>query len=110
MLRITCHHHERNQATFNLEGRLAGPWVDELNRAWQQVRGSDTIALVVNLCNVTYVDSDGKRLLSDMCRAGVKFEASGCLTRSLVEEVTGLCQHDGTVDLENRCGGKRETT
>lgn len=89
MLRITCHHHAENQTTFDLEGRLAGPWVDELNRAWRQVQRSDTIAVIVNLCNVTYVDSDGKRLLSDMCKAGVSFEASGCLTRSIVEELTG---------------------
>lgn len=95
MLRITIHN-TQGRTKIELEGRVAGAWVDELNQAWQQLQGIDNPAIVVSLCQVTYVDADGKRLLSDMCKAGVSFEASGCLTRSLVEELKGSCPNTST--------------
>ena len=103
MLRITVHS-EGTGATLELEGRLAGAWVAELQRAWQEV-AAEHRAVVVNLASVSYVDAEGKRLLSDMCRAGVGFEASGCLMRCLVDEVTRACQGKTTVESGNRDKG-----
>ncbi len=76
---------------MELEGRVAGAWVSELNRTWQHLQHIENSPIIVSLCQVTYVDAEGKSLLSDMCNAGVSFEASGCLTRSIVEELTGSC-------------------
>lgn len=90
MLRITVHP-EETHTTIELEGRLAGAWVDELHRVWQEADPSGGHSIVVNLAAVSYVDADGKRLLSDMCRAGIGFEASGCLMRSLVDDMTRVC-------------------
>ena len=94
MLRITVHN-EKTKAILELEGRLAGAWVEELQRAWEDARAGNS-SVVVNLAAVSYVDADGKRLLGDMCRAGTAFEASGCLMRCLVEEMTRAC-HGKTV-------------
>ena len=90
MLRITIHN-TQERTKIELEGRVAGAWVGELHRAWQQLQNIENSSIIVSLCQVTYVDADGKRLLSDMCNAGVSFEASGCLTRSIVEELMGSC-------------------
>jgi hypothetical protein len=95
MLKITIHNFQ-GRTRVELEGRVAGAWVDELNQAWRQLQGVDNPAIVVSLCQVTYVDADGKRLLSDMCKAGVNFEASGCLTRWLVEELMDSCLNTAT--------------
>ncbi|HET6676286.1 MAG TPA: hypothetical protein VFG71_13155 [Nitrospiraceae bacterium] len=103
MLRITVHS-EGTRATLELEGRLAGAWVAELQRAWQEV-AAENRSIVVNLASVSYVDADGKRLLSDMCRAGVDFEASGCLMRCLVDEVTRACRGKATVESGSRDEG-----
>ena len=56
---------------FRLEGRLAGPWVQELERCWDSTVGTTTShPLSVDLSAVTYVDSDGKDLLKKIHRAG----------------------------------------
>jgi hypothetical protein len=108
MLRITIHN-TPERTKIELEGRVAGAWVSELNRAWQQLQDIENSSIIVSLCQVTYVDADGKRLLSDMCNAGVSFEASGCLTRSIVEELTGSCPNTSAArhkdSHERKCDG-----
>ena len=94
MLRITAHS-EGTRATLELEGRLAGAWVAELHRVWQEVVAEHR-SIVVNLA---------KRLLSDMCRTGADLEASGCLMRCLVDEVTRACRGKTTVESANRNKG-----
>ncbi len=103
MLRITAHS-EGTRATLELEGRLAGAWVAELHRVWQEVVAEHR-SIVVNLASVSYVDAEGKRLLSDMCRTGADLEASGCLMRCLVDEVTRACRGKTTVESANRDKG-----
>jgi ABC-type transporter Mla MlaB component len=103
MLRITVHK-EKTKATLELEGRLAGAWVEELQRAWQEAKAGKS-SIVVNLAAVSYVDAEGKRLLSDMCRAGTAFEASGCLMRCLVEEMTRACHGKAAVESGTRDEG-----
>ena len=90
MLRITVRS-EETRTILELEGRLAGAWVAELQQAWEEAGQSGNRRIVVNLAAVSYVDGDGKRLLSDMCRAGIEFEASGCLMRWLVDDMTRAC-------------------
>jgi ABC-type transporter Mla MlaB component len=45
---------------------------------------------MIDLTGVTFIDADGKALLADLWRQGVDLQASGCLTRCLVEEITGV--------------------
>ena len=63
MLRITVHN-EKTKAILELEGRLAGAWVEELQRAWEDARAGNS-SVLVNLAAVSYVDADGKRLLGE---------------------------------------------
>ena len=86
MLKITTHTDARS-TTFELEGRLAGPWVDELKGCWERAAGSQGRVLV-DLTEVTFIDSDGKALLARMHREGAELKAAGCLTRCIVEEIT----------------------
>src|SRR5713226_8697290 len=87
MLKITT----RSDATLTklvLEGRLAGPWVDELDRCWSKVVGSRGSPVVVDLSGVTFIDAEGKVLLTEMWQQGAKLHAVSCLTRCIVEDVT----------------------
>ena len=87
MLKITTLT-DTESTTFRLEGRLAGPWVQELERCWMSTVGMKKRHLFsVDLSAVTYVDSDGKDLLKKIHQQGAKFVASGCLTNCLVREI-----------------------
>ena len=88
MLKISA---RRNDSTtvLELQGRLAGPWVAELARVWSErpVDGpEDTV--VVDLADVTFVDESGQELLTAICRAGATLTGAGCLTTSMLEEIT----------------------
>ena len=86
MLKITTHVSD-DSTRITLEGRLAGPWIAELERSWRQ---AEQVAagrrLVVDLMGVTFVEQEGKALLTRMCRAGADLLASGCCMRSIVED------------------------
>ena len=75
-------------ASLILEGRLAGPWVDELDTCWRQLATDSSRGFMVDLTGVTFVDAKGKALLIRMWEGGAEFRAAGCLTRCLVEEIT----------------------
>lgn len=82
MLRICCSQH------WTLCGQLAGPWVQELRSCWDRARciaaGSSS---VVDLSDVTFIDEDGEKLLSEMRTAGVKFVATGVETKHVLENL-----------------------
>jgi len=70
-----------------LEGRLAGPWVDELERVWRDSKESITGSLVVDLTGVTFIEQEGKGLLSRMWQEGAELLAVGCCSRSILEDI-----------------------
>jgi anti-anti-sigma regulatory factor len=87
MLKITTLT-DTESTTFRLEGRLAGPWVQELERCWMSTVGTrKRHPFSVDLSAVTYVDSDGKDLLKKIHQQGAKLVASGCFTNCLVREI-----------------------
>ena len=86
MLKITIHP-EAAATRLILEGRLAGPWVEELDRCWRGVAKTESSHAVVDLSGVTFVDQAGKALLTRMWQQGAKLHAVGCLTNCIVEEV-----------------------
>lgn len=92
MLKITTLTNSES-TVLRLEGRLAGPWVQELERCWDStVRTPTNHPLSVDLSAVTYVDSDGKDLLKKIHQQGAKLIASGCLTRCLVNEIVQVAR------------------
>jgi hypothetical protein len=87
MLKITTLVNAKS-TVLRLEGRLAGPWVQELGLCWDSTVGMTTNhPLSVDLSAVTYVDSDGKDLLKKIHRQGATLVASGCLTSCIVNEI-----------------------
>ena len=64
MLKVSIHENAES-IEFVLSGRLAGLWVKELERAWGETAprlGNKTLKF--NLRELTYSDSDGKRVLT----------------------------------------------
>lgn len=95
MLRISVHD-DPAALTFQLEGRLAGPWVQVLEECWQSSpRGVKSLRL--DLTGVTYIDAAGKACLRGMHREGAELLAADCLTKGLVAEIIAIplseCDH-----------------
>lgn len=86
MLKITLSNTSPG-TTFVLSGRLAGPWVDELRTCWVKQEIDQPAPWHVDLREVTFIDEAGATLLSQMQRKGVTIEATGCLTRALVQRL-----------------------
>jgi anti-anti-sigma regulatory factor len=95
MLKITTLINQES-TTFKLEGRLAGLWVQELERCWVStvVGTRKRHPFSVDLSAVTYVDSDGKDLLKKIHQQGAKLVASGCLTNCIVREISQAVRSD----------------
>ncbi len=87
MLRITVH--DNPQAlTFQLEGRLAGPWLPELEACWQNTLNQHRKPILrVDLTGVTFIDDAGKTCLAALHRQGAEFVAADCLTKEIVAEI-----------------------
>ena len=86
MLRISVQ--KRSGSTIlTLEGKLIGPWVGELERAWHSMGAREDV--LVDLCQVSFVDASGRGLLEQMWHGGVHFVADSPLMKQVVEEVTG---------------------
>lgn len=67
-LKITVNQ-DNTAATLKLEGRLAGAWIPECVRAWQELAPSlGPKKLRLDLRGLTFVDSDGALLLSEIYR------------------------------------------
>jgi hypothetical protein len=86
MLRITLHHNP-GSLTFQLEGRLAGPWVRELEDCWRSTPARQPVVRF-DLTGVTFVDAAGKAFLAARHAEGAELLASGCLMRAFVAEIT----------------------
>ena len=88
MLRITVHDKPRI-LTFQLEGRLAGPWLRELEECWQSTLTRQGKPIVcVALTGVTFIDAAGQASLAALHRQGAGFLAADCLTKAVVDEIT----------------------
>jgi hypothetical protein len=88
MLRITVHD-DPESLTFQLEGRLAGPWVREVEESRRSaLAGRRHTVVRFDLTGVTFIDISGKAYLAAMHRLGAEFVAADCLTKAIVDEIT----------------------
>jgi hypothetical protein len=86
MLKITTHRSD-DSTRITLEGRLVGPWIKEVEQCWRESEQSATgRRLIVDLTGVTFVEQEGKALLTRIYQAGAELIASGCCMRSIVED------------------------
>jgi anti-anti-sigma factor len=86
MLKVTTTNQDQT-ITLKLEGKLAGPWVQEVTRVWVDTAQSPRSDYVVDLRSVTFIDSPGQALLATMSRQGAQLIAADCLTRNIVDEI-----------------------
>jgi len=88
MLRITTHA-KPESLTFQLEGKLAGPWVEELKKSWRSVGTNNCQQrLRFDLMGLTSIDAAGKEFLAARYAEGAEFVAAGCWMKSIVAEIT----------------------
>jgi anti-anti-sigma regulatory factor len=85
MLKITTHA-DTGRITLELEGRVAGPWVEELKACWQRAAvGNQQVGVILK--EVTFIDEAGRKLLADMYQQGVTLTAAGCMTKAIIEKI-----------------------
>jgi len=74
-----------------LEGRVKGPWVLELEKAWQAALKSrtDSRALVVDLSAVSFADWRGRKLLQEMRDQGAKLVGGSIFLSKMLEGPAG---------------------
>src|SRR5262245_17522344 len=90
MLRISIDY-DPQSVTFRLEGKLAGSWVQELQKCWQSTLTADPKPTVrIDLAEVTFIDAIGKEFLADRHAGGAELIASGCFTRAIVGEIIAM--------------------
>ena len=95
MLRITIRD-EGPVTSFVVEGKLVGRWVTVLEDCWKRLLAvAPSRAVVVNLAAATFVDSEGRELLTRMRRAGATLVSAGCLMNAIVEEIEAECGEGG---------------
>ena len=89
MLRITIHEDEE-AIGMTLEGRIAGPWVAELSRAWAETAprlGEKKLSL--DLRNVTYSDAGGTQALKEIyVQTNAELIAGTLWAEYLAEEIS----------------------
>jgi hypothetical protein len=87
MLRITVAETTTEQR-WTLEGRLVGPWVGELRTRWKKRhRAQNGRACTVDLCEVTFIDKGGERLLRTMSKEGTQFIATGIYIKHVLDQM-----------------------
>jgi len=92
MLRITIHDNQESLC-FQLEGRLAGPWLRELEECWQRTLSRQRRPILrVDLTEVTFIDAEGKAFLAAVHRQGVELMAADCMTNAIVAEITQVTE------------------
>jgi anti-anti-sigma regulatory factor len=89
MLKMTIHK-AAGPLRIELEGRLAGAWVCELEHCWHTAQASHPHrTLAVDLTGVTFIDQAGRYLLQWMHRDGVRLVGSGLLRQDLLDPLRG---------------------
>lgn len=87
MFKVTVRQADKTE-TWDLEGKLSGEWVMELERCWRQRQAPLSVPLEIRLKAISYIDTAGKQLLTQMHEAGVGIVGCGCMTKAVVAEIS----------------------
>lgn len=85
MLRITTET-KSDSIRMKLEGSIRGPWVDELNKAWESMKKLGKRTIVVELAGVRFADSAGRELLVNIRKSGAELAGATGFIRHLLDE------------------------
>ena len=73
---------------WSLQGQLVGQWAAELTSTWRKAQiVGDTRKCIVELIEVTSIDSNGEEALSDVMSHGGEFIASDVYTKHLLQNL-----------------------
>jgi hypothetical protein len=74
-----------------LEGKLVPPWTIEVESAWrsagERLQGRK---LVIDLTNVTLINSDGEKTLLGLIRHGATFSCQDVLTKHVLRKLARI--------------------
>ena len=85
MLRITAT--TTDKIVLKLEGRLVGPWVDELRTTVFRINGR-CAPLEIDVSGLTFADEDGEKALSWLHKMGTRFQGNDSSLKYLFERLT----------------------
>ena len=86
-MRISVEEHQ-DGLSLVLEGRLVGPWVDELRTVCLERGGDRTIVgLTIDLCGLTAMDTRGQHLLDELLQRGATLLCADVMNQYLVEQM-----------------------
>ena len=85
MLRITPIESGKKQLVLQLEGRVSGPWVSELSDVCEEAVRKG-IALVLNLAEVSFLDSAGVDLLKKYEHRGAELTQCSIFVREQLKD------------------------
>ena len=83
MLRITTHDNGK-RTVLELDGKLVGPWVNELERVWYLAKRAGSVHVVLK--ELGFIDDKGRNLLARIYRSGAGLVAVGCLAEALLQD------------------------
>ena len=88
MLRITTYE-TTGSLIIQLEGKLAGPWVDELEKCFRSRENCEDMRTArFDLTDLTFIDDRGMELLKDFHHRGAELVARGCLMKAIIAELS----------------------
>jgi ABC-type transporter Mla MlaB component len=98
MLKISKIDTETEQRLI-LEGRLANPWITDLDSHWKETRYAHPERdFVVDLKGVVRIDNAGECALALMKAEGARFLASGIRMKHLVQNLQANAQENHCTD------------
>jgi ABC-type transporter Mla MlaB component len=86
VLRISVIHDSDHAICFRLEGRLAGPWVEELRKLSERSLAQEK-TLSLNLQGVLFVDRWGMALLRNLAARNVSHLSCSLFLKQQLEDV-----------------------
>lgn len=87
MLRITVVDTPAEQKWI-LQGRLIGPWAAELKSNWKRAHDkTNGRSCVVDMSDVTFIDTNGERVLTKMMNDGAHFIVCGLYATHIIENL-----------------------
>ena len=92
---------------WSLQGQLVGQWAVEFRSTWRQARVvGDARKCIVELIEVTSIDSNGEEALSEIMSHGGEFIASDVYTKHLLQNLRSELERSRVKEKPND-GGNR---
>jgi hypothetical protein len=108
---VTIQRTELGNATITIEGKIAGPNVAELDRAWRELEPAlGEKKLSVDLCGVTFMDGKAKQLLAEIyAKTQAAFIADTPLTKYFAQQAQQNIRNDASSNFNSEIKVRRRS-